>query len=210
MMVSRKTIMATVVVFAVSLCAIVAFWVFLLMPQNQAVEDSFALITSKEAELIAEQNGENGSDDELLKQLLSIHEELCSFVISPTQASDLSVDINRIAKNTGLYEFSSTNRMQGAYGSINECEHIVEGRMQVEFKGSFSQFAKFINDLERSRPVIFVDNFEIKRSEDNDDRHEVDMVLVFFVGQSALDEVMNKTADLCDINNAGSVKISRR
>ena len=66
--------------------------------------------------------------------------------------------------------------------------------------------AKFINELERSRPVIFVDNFEIKRSEEDDGRNEVDMVLVFFVGQDELDEVMSKTADLYD---AGSTKVSK-
>jgi hypothetical protein len=38
--------------------------------------------------------------------------------------------------------------------------------------------------------VIFVDSFKIKRSDTDSNRHDVDMVLTFFVGQDSLTDII--------------------
>jgi hypothetical protein len=96
-----------------------------------------------------------------------------------------------MAKQAGVQDLSSTNRMPDSYGPINECRHILEGRIQIKFKSSFSQFAKFINLLERHKPVIFVDTFKIKLAANVNEGHQVEMVLTFFVGQDSLKDIMD-------------------
>lgn len=196
----RKTIYLASAVGIVAIFIIIAVTVFVLGPQYRAIKNIENIIRTREAELVDAHMNKQDGKDVWRQKLSSLQQNLCKYVVSMEQASDFTVDINKLAKQTGLQELSSTNRMQGSYGSINECRHIREGRIQIKFRSSFSQFAEFINSLERYTPLIFVDMFKIKRSKDNDKGHHVDMVLTFFVGQNSLKDIMNSGNISTNIN----------
>ena len=188
---SKKTICLTVAAIIMAVCITVLVGVFILGPQCKAIRSVDSSIKEIEQKLIGSKTNDQSENVSALNQeLSSAKKNLSRYVISPEQASDLTVDIGKIAKQAGVQGLHSTNRMRGSYGSINECLHIREGRMQIKFKSSFSQFAKFINLLELNEPVIFIDKFNIKRSTKHDGIHPVDMVLTFFVGQGGLTDIM--------------------
>ena len=54
------------------------------------------------------------------------------------------------------------------------------------------KFAAFLNALERSRPVIFIDKFQIIRSRDSNSNHTVDMKLAVLVGKNGKPEEIGK------------------
>lgn len=206
MMLSKKTIYLASASSIAAIFIIVCVAVFAIGPQHRAIENIENVIHAKEAEVVKARTSEHDSSGDVFQQTLSSAcQNLSRYVISLERVSEFAVDINRIAKQAGVQDLSITNRMQGSYGSINECRHIREGRIQIKFKSSFSQFAKFINSLERYKPVIFVDSFDIKHSTSDDSGHTVDMVLVFFVGQDSLKDIMDVGTDL---NNVGEPAVN--
>ena len=192
MMLPKKTIYLAGGIGVTAIFIVIVVMVFILGPQRGAIRNLEDIIRAREAELVDAHPTNRQDDKDILRQAFLLPQQnLSRYVVSMAQASEFTVDINRLAKQAGLQEFSSTNRMQGSYGPINECRHICEGRIQIKFKSSFSQFAGFINSLERYTPVIFVDTFNIERSKDDDEGHKVDMVLTFFVGQDSLKDMMD-------------------
>lgn len=188
---SKKTVYSAVAACILAVCIMVCVVVFVLVPQRKAIGVVEERIREVEQALVKPKTNGHSSDVSKLKQeLSSASATLSRYVISAGQASDLAVDIDNIANQAGVKDLRSTNRMQHSYGPINECRHVREGRIQIDFKSSFSQFAKFINSLERNKPVIFVDSFKIKRSDTDSNRHDVDMVLTFFVGQDSLTDII--------------------
>lgn len=185
---SKKTIFFGIAAGVGAVLVMVCIFVCVLCPQRKQIMEVQGRIGEVKDLLVTQRtNGGNGQVAKLEEAISSAQEVLRRYVVSPEQASDLSFDINRIATEIGVHDLGSTNRTQDSYGAINECLHIREGRILIDFKSSFSQFARFINSLERNTPVIFVDEFNIKRSKDDAiGAHDVTMVLTFFVGQDSL------------------------
>jgi len=67
------------------------------------------------------------------------------------------------------------------YTEIPDCKNIYEKQISVSFKADFNTIAVFLNTLERHRPVIFVDEFTIVRSNKDNLGHQVSMNLSIFV-----------------------------
>ncbi len=186
----KKTIYLACAACIAAVFVIISVGIFALGPQRKAIRDIEAIIQDKEAEVAdTHKNGQN-SNSIFQQELSSAHQTLSRFVVSYEQAANLAIDISKMAKQAGVKDLSSTNQMPDSYGAINECRHILEGRMQIKFKSSFSQFAKFINLLERNKPVIFIDTFKIKLAANINEGHQVEMVLTFFVGQDSLKDIM--------------------
>jgi hypothetical protein len=186
----KKTIYLACAACIAAICVMVSVGIFALGPQRKAIRDIEAVIQVKKAE-VAKAHIEGQDSNSIFQRELSLaRQTLGRFVVSSEQAADFAIDINKIAKQAGVQDLSSTNRMPESYDTINECQHIREGRIQIKFKSSFPQFAKFINLLERYKPVIFVDTFKIKLAANANEGHQVDMVLTFFVGQDSLKDIM--------------------
>jgi hypothetical protein len=194
MRMSKKTVIAIIACVA-TVCVAGCLWVSVVGGQRNEIARVDGLIAEKESALVKANSKDDDGSAAVLAKRSSIHGEVGRYVVTREQASDLGVDINRIAKQVGVHEFSSTNRMKSSYGTINECEYVVEGRMQLEFTGTFFQFAEFVNQLERFEPVMFVDKFEIKRDKSNDGLHAASIVVAFFVAQGELDKVMSEVAE---------------
>jgi hypothetical protein len=186
----KKTIYLACATCIAAVCVMISVEIFALSPQRKAIRDIEAIINDMKAE-VDETHTKGQDSNSIFRQELSLaHQTLSRFVVSSEQAADFAIDIDKMAKQAGLQDFSSTHRMLDSYGPINECRHILEGRMQIKFKSSFTQFAKFINSLERYKPVIFVDTFKIKLAANVNEGHQVEMVLTFFVGQDSLKDIM--------------------
>jgi len=197
MKLSKKTICISLTNIFVVVCVTVSFGVFVLVPQRKAIRVVDDRIGEIEQKLVSSKASVNYSDIIALNQKLTLAQEsLVGYVITPEEAYDLTVDIGKMAKQAGVQGVHCTNRIQGAYGPINECKHICEGRVLIKCKSTFSQFAEFINLLERYKPVMFVDMFQIIRFENsNDGNHQVDIVVTFFVAQDSLTDIADVLND---------------
>jgi len=113
----------------------------------------------------------------LKKEIENLQNKLNDFVIDFEDSANLIFDISQIAKEKKVDSFSigtADDRRDSAGVDLKELR---EGSINISFEGSFNQFATFLNTLERHRPVVFVDNFKIKRSQQKESGHKVDMKL---------------------------------
>ena len=133
----------------------------------------------------AREAAEERNKNLLLEQLSNSGNRLKDFVVEQENAANLTFDIGRISSEVKLNSFSSI--FTGSEGTIktDNYKHIIARQISVNFNSSFNKFAIFLNTLERSRPVVFIDTFSITRSGESDSGHKVDMKLAVLVGQDA-------------------------
>jgi hypothetical protein len=90
----------------------------------------------------------------------------------------LTFDISQIAdrlKVTGLSIKSKVNQ------PIPDCKHISESQIYISFDATFNQFFAMLNELERHRPVVFIDKFAVTRSNSSYSKNDVSMEMSVFV-----------------------------
>ena len=106
------------------------------------------------------------------------------FALDFEDSANLVFDIGQIAGEKKIDSFSiktKNNKDNRGRSAMPDYKYLCENHMDVSFTGNFNQFAAFLNALERHRPVVFVDTFNITRSEKNDSGNEVNMNLAVFV-----------------------------
>jgi hypothetical protein len=166
------------------ICFVVLFFSYLavLAPQERlrrATERKLAEINrlAQSAREAAEERNRN----KLLEQLSKSEERLKDFVVEQENAANLTFDIGRISSDIELNSFGSI--FTGGEGTLkmDNYKHISARQISVNFNSSFKKFAIFLNILERSRPVVFVDTFSITRSTESGSGHKVDMKLAVLV-----------------------------
>ena len=171
-----------------AVCFIVLFLSYLLVLAPQERRRRMTERKLADTKLLAQSAREAAQErnkNMLLEQLSNSGNRLKDFVIDQENANNLTFDIGRISSDIKLNSFSSI--FTGSEGTIktDKYKHIIARQISVNFNSSFNKFAVFLNTLERSRPVIFIDTFSITRSGESDSGHKVDMKLAVLVGKDA-------------------------
>ncbi|MHC4324733.1 MAG: GspMb/PilO family protein [Planctomycetota bacterium] len=143
------------------------------------------LVETKRLAESAREAAKEKNKNMLLEQLSNSGNRLKDFVIEQENAADLTFELGRISSEVRLNSFSSI--FTGGEGTIKKdnYKHINARHIDVNFNSSFNKFAVFLNRLERSRPVVFIDTFSITRSAESDSGHKVDMKLAVLEGKEA-------------------------
>jgi len=171
-----------------AICFIVLFFSYLLVlaPQEkQRRETERKLNDTKNLAQSAKEAAEEKNKAKLIALLTDSGNELKDFVVDPENATNLTLDLGRISSDVKLNAFSSIFAGSEGATKTDSYKHINPRQISVNFNSSFNNFAVFLNNLERRRPVIFVDTFSITRSTESDSGHKVDMKLAVLVGKKA-------------------------
>ena len=115
------------------------------------------------------------------EQIEQLGQDLGDYVSGPEDLDKLVFGISKIGGQVGVKGFFSEVIGEDSYSVMTNYEYIGVSNTAVEFDGTFNQLARFINLLERFRPVIFVDDFTIRRLRSEGNEHKVDMLFKVFV-----------------------------
>jgi len=171
-----------------SVCFVVLFFSYLLI---LAPKEKLQMMTDKELEdttslaQLANDAAQEKNKAKLIALLTDSGNALKEFVIDEENADSLPLDIGRISGDVKLAGFSSNYISGDQTTRTDNFKHITSRQISVNFNSSFNKFAVFLNNLERRRPVIFVDTFSITRSVESDSRPEVDMKLAVLVSKNS-------------------------
>lgn len=170
------------VIWTVCLVSFVLLYVLLLSPQMR----NYKVLKAKlaEAENAYNLTVNSTSLDSLQKlkdQVEQLRIRMKDFVIDFSDTPNLTFDISQIAKEKQVASFSIKDRSSGKNSEIPNCDNISEKQVEIRFEAGFNQFAGFLNALERHRPVIFIDEFMIKRPSEGSAGNEIEMNLSVFV-----------------------------
>lgn len=121
----------------------------------------------------------------LKQEVQAMQDKLRAYVTDSEGASTLIFDISQIASEHKVSSFSIRSKEGRGVTDIPQCTNIAESNMDISFVGSFNQFAKFLNTLERNNPLIFIDSFTVRKSNiENVTDNEISMGLSVFVEKS--------------------------
>ena len=182
----RKYFKIVTIFWAFCVIILLLSYLFVLAPQEKLRRmTERKLADTKLLAQSAREAAEEENKNLLLDQLSNSSERLKAFVIEQENAPNLTFEIGRISSEVKLNSFSSN--FTGSEGTVktDNYKHIIARQISVNFNSSFNKFAIFLNTLERSRPVVFIDTFSITRSGESDSGHKVDMKLAVLVGKDA-------------------------
>jgi Tfp pilus assembly protein PilO len=165
-------------------CFILFFFIYILVlaPQGKNKKQIEKQLAEKERIYhLAQKATQEETKIQLNEQLKRLQERFKDFVIDFDDLANLTFDISQIAKEKRLDSFSIKGQENRGGPSTFDGKYLGENHFAVSFTGSFSQFATFLNALERHRPVFFIDRFKITHSRLENSDHKVDMDLAVFV-----------------------------
>ena len=168
-------------------CAVLFLLIYAiaLRPQNRKkrfLENTLA--EKKQLYESAQRAAQEQTKIELNEQIEHLRNRVRDFVVDFENASNLTFAIGQIANEKKVNSFSVKNKENQQTTSIiakPETKHISESQIDINFVGGFSQFANFINALERNRPVVFVHEFAIGRARNQDSIYQVSLSVRAFV-----------------------------
>ncbi|MBN2511561.1 MAG: hypothetical protein JXB18_01360 [Sedimentisphaerales bacterium] len=108
-------------------------------------------------------------------------EKTSRFVVPYDTASGLTVQVSQLASQHNLSEFSTkTRELSSTFGTDSKAK-ITDAWLELTFACSFSQFAAFLNSLERSQPVVFVESAQISRDAEGPDLPRARVLVSYLV-----------------------------
>ncbi len=161
-------------------CFILFLFVYLIVlaPQNKTKKRIQTRLDKMKKEFTdAQQASQVQNQRNLKKRIDELRESTGDFVINFEDSANLTFDISQIADRlrvTALSIKSKGNR------PIPDCEHISENQIYISFDAAFNQFFALLNELERHRPVVFIEKFAVTRSNNNYSKNDVSMTLSVF------------------------------
>ena len=192
----KKYFLMSAVIWSVCLVIFVVAYIFIIGPQKNTKK----LIENKLAEKrnIYESAIKAAQDEtriQIDQQIENLHNDLKDFVADFEDSANLTFDLSQIAEEKKVTSFGSKVKSNlGLKTKKDEYKFISENEINITFSGNFNQFATFLNDLERHRPVIFVEKFSLIRSSDlKDTGYRVNLNVTAFVIKQQDTETANKS-----------------
>lgn len=179
---NKKLFTIVAIFWAGSFVLFVLAYMVALLPQQkirQEVETEFAA-TKRSYDSVIEMSREE-TKARFEEDLENLKNKLKDFTVDFEDAPNLTFDISQIANDKKVDSFSIKTQENIKTSAELGLKYIKENEIDINFAGDFNQFATFLNTLERNRPVVFVDNFKITRSQRDELGHKVNMKLAVFV-----------------------------
>ncbi len=179
---NKKLFMTVAIIWVGSFILFAIVYLVLLLPQKKSkeqVESEYDRMKLKYESVIEMRNEETKA--RFKEELESLENKVKDFTLDSEKASNLTFDISQIANKKKVDSFSIKTQENVKTTADLGLKYIKENEIDINFAGSFNQFATFLNTLERNRPVVFVDSFKITRSHRDDLGHKVNMNLAVFI-----------------------------
>lgn len=187
------------IIWAMSLALCILVYILVLKPQNNSkkrLENTLA--EQKQIYASARRAAQEKTRIQLTEQIEHLRDRVKGFVVDLEESTDLTFDISQMAGKENLASLSvttrakrSANRRGIAMGTESDTNYISENHIDIKFNAGFHQFATFMNALERHRPILFVDEFKITRSNQDESVFQVTLDVAAFIRK----QQNNETAD---------------
>ena len=189
----RTYLMRAAIVWVACVMLFLVAHLILLKPQiNSKMNLQNTLNEKKQLYESAQKAADEQTKIRLNEEIESLRNTLKNFVVEQEDAANLTFDIGRIASKKDLSLFSIKNKDKRGAAKIPESNSIFENHIDINFVAGFNQFATFVNALERHQPVLFVNEFSIARSNNNDSGYKVTLDVATFVKKQQEKEIANQ------------------
>ena len=190
----RKYLIRTAIAWSACIVLLVLAYIFILGPQKSKRKRLQSTLTeTKQMYEIAQKAAQEQTKIRLHEQIENLQDTLKDFVLDFEDSANLTFDIGRIANEEKVASFNIKNKNKQGNSEIPDCNSICENHIDISFIAGFNQFATFVNALERNRPVLFVNEFMIFRSNKGQSVYQVTLDVAAFVKKQQEREIANKS-----------------
>ncbi len=190
----KKYLTKAAVAWAVCFVMFLLAYMAVLRPQSINKKRLDGILTEKkESHEAAQTAAQESTKTQLHEQIRQLQERLRDFVIDFEDSANLTFDIGQIASEKKVGSFSVKSKDRRAGSTVPESGSIGENHMDISFIAGFHQFATFVNSLERHRPILFVNEFTIARSNKSGSSYEVTLDVAAFVKKQQETQTADKT-----------------
>ena len=190
----RKSLIILVLLWGGSFIVLSVIHMFLMLPQRK--ESGLLVQKLMQKKLMYDSSRAAVSEQArgtLTQKVRELTGELDRFVSDVDELDGIWFGVSGIADEIGVDSFQSKGIDSESYSAIPNCYDVGTASVEVSFSGSFSKFARFVNQLERYEPVVFIDDFAIARSRREDSGPETKLLLSVFVRIPEEDKIENGT-----------------
>jgi Tfp pilus assembly protein PilO len=178
----KKYITTSIIIWAISFVLFMLAYVFVLSPQKDKLNALKQKLAQRDNDFERAVEADTGAMKARLdKQIADLQSKVGGFVVIGNDSSRLIVDIGQIANQLNVVGFSSKGNKNEQSAVLPTCKVLGIDYFYISFKSNFSQFARFVNTLERHKPVVFVDKFSIARTDNGSFENDINIVLAVFV-----------------------------
>lgn len=178
----KKYLITAASIWAGCFVLFLLLYVFVIRPQKytrQRIENR--LVEKKQLYVSALQVSQNETKIRLNEKISHLRDRLNDFVIDYEDSANLTFDISNIADEKNVAALSIKGNDKTRIIEIPNCNYIGESHIDIDFVAGFNQFATFLNALERNRPVLFVDEFTITNSRQDESGYHVNLKVAVYV-----------------------------
>ncbi|MHC4216142.1 MAG: hypothetical protein ACYSWP_22540 [Planctomycetota bacterium] len=179
-----KLLVTSGLIWGCSFAILGAAYMCLIFPQTKAERDINAKLTERK-QVHQEYKFANSerARRERNEKIKMLDEKLALYVAEEKAIDNLQFDIASIADAVNVTNFSSTSKsiIDDSFLEIPNCSYIGYTLIDIEFTTSFNNFARFVNELERRDPIIFVEELTISRNNEKPDENLAKIALSAFI-----------------------------
>ena len=177
----KKYCKTAALIWTACLVLLVIAYFVLLAPQKKIMKQlEEQLVQTKQSYENVQQSESPEAKEKLYKQLEVLKDKLAKFAIDIEDTADLTFNISKIANEKNVSSFTIKDKSSKGGTELPGCSSVSEHQISINFKSGFTQFASVLNALERHHPFVFIDNFAISRSQQDDLSHDINMNLAVY------------------------------
>jgi hypothetical protein len=170
--------------WVVSVCVLALACFTVLLPIHLAVKKKSVEVTQMLSELkrvrqyVSDENFNRLNDEGVF-----LADSLEGFVAGSSMAGECTYVIGDIAGKVGVGDFTTKQKTAKALSEIANCKLIQRAYVEVSCKGTYMKFLQLVNEYERSRPVVVIDDFRITVA--GDGQNEIKMSVLILVDKQS-------------------------
>lgn len=178
----RKTFIFVAIIWIATLIGVGVVYFFVINPQKTHIKDLVSKLENEiETNLVTAKANEKRAKELMDARIAEAADLIDNFIVHKTQVTSFVFDFNRMASANGINDFTGSHDPTGGYSSMGGYKKLSEGTIKINFSGDYIQFVRLLNSIERYKPVVFVDRFDITRSRRQDDMNNINMTLNFYI-----------------------------
>jgi hypothetical protein len=171
-----RTAIYVIVAWVLCLAALVAFHVTYVMPRGRtlaACRDETQVKSDRFSRLT---RARSPKEQERRKtEQAAAEQKYADFVFGSNEISKLDFVIREIADRNRLQDFSARHTTTTTAIGTLKLKQIAQSELIISFTGDFPSMLRFVNDLERHQPAVFVNQFTLRGAATKSDTLACDM-----------------------------------
>jgi len=177
---AKKKVLNLVMLWIVSIGVLVLAYFVVVFPIHLAVSGKSQEVSEMSTEIKRMHKYVSDENFARLKERQRfLAESLDGFVAGSLKAGECTYAIADVAANIGVGDFTTKQKTTKGFAQIQNCQFLRGSLVDVSCNVSYIKFLRLVNEYERSRPLVLIDKFVVRVSEDG--QNEIKMSLLILV-----------------------------